>query len=613
MKKYILGISAYYHDSAVSLLEDGKVIFCVQEERFTRVKHDKSFPTQSLSYLIEEYGLNLCDISYIAFYDKPFIKFERLLETYSYFAPRGIGSFIRSMPVWIKEKLLLKSVIKKELKKFSKKIPKILFSEHHLSHAASAFFPSPYEEAAILTMDGVGEWATTSLNYGYKNTIEVKKELHFPHSLGLLYSAFTYYCGFKVNSGEYKLMGLAPYGDRECIETKEFIKKIKSSLIDLKEDGSFLMNMDYFDYATGSKMCSNKWSKLFGIDRRDSESALNDSYMNLALACQLVTEEIILKLAKTIKELTGSDNLVLAGGVALNCVANGSLVKENIFKNIWIQPAAGDAGGSLGAALCVEHIYLERKRIVDVTDSMQSAYLGPSYSDSYVEAMIRKYNAKAITIDNYESLYKTIAKELQKNKVVGWHQDRSEFGPRALGNRSILANPMSRSTQKNLNLKIKFRESFRPFAPAILEEDCAELFELEIESPYMLLVSKIKNQLNVKSQKEDYLEKLYLKRSELPAVTHIDYSSRIQTVSKTRNIKFWSLINEFKKLTDCPALVNTSFNVRGEPISLTPKDSYLCFMRTDMDILVINNYIFYKKEQKKLDESYDWRKRYKLD
>ena len=614
MKEYILGISAFYHDSAIALIENGNIIFCVQEERFSRVKHDKSFPIKSITYLIEEYGIRMSDIKYVAFYDKPFLKFERLLETYSYFCPRGIKSFIKSMPIWIKEKLFLKSIIRKELEYFSKSTPPILFSEHHLSHAASAFYPSPFEEAAILTMDGVGEWATTSLSYGNGSDIEIKKEIHFPHSLGLLYSAFTYYCGFKVNSGEYKLMGLAPYGDETSEETKQFINQIKSNLIDIKKDGSFLINMDYFDYAVGSRMCVDKrWEKLFGLKKRNSESTLNDSYMNLALACQTVTEEIVIQLAKTIKDLTGSDNLVLAGGVALNCVANGKLLKENIFKNIWIQPAAGDAGGSLGAALCVEYIYLAKNRVINKDDSMQGSYLGPKYGDCSITSMIRQYQAHALKVEDDKELLETIARELSENKVVGWHQGRCEFGPRALGNRSILANPMSIETQKNLNLKIKFRESFRPFAPSVLSEDCSKVFNLEVESPYMLLVAKIKDKLNTDSTQKNYLEKLYQKRSALPAITHIDYTARIQTVSKERNFRYWSLINEFKKITGCPVLVNTSFNVRGEPITLTPSDSYRCFMRTDMDVLVVENYIFYKKDQETLKDDSNWKEEFKLD
>lgn len=598
MSRYILGISAFYHDSAIALIKDGGIEFCAQEERFSRIKNDSSFPSLSLDYLFNEYGIKLSQIDHIVFYDKPFLKFERLLETYAYFAPFGIKSFVKAIPIWMRQKLFLKQLIRKKLKAFGGYSNKVLFSEHHLSHAASAFYPSPFKESAILTIDGVGEWATTTISKGVHNQIEVLKELHFPHSLGLFYSAFTYYCGFKVNSGEYKLMGLAPYGDSESDETQKFIKLIEENLIDIKEDGSFLMNMDYFNYPVGLTMAKDKkWLELFGIHKREAESHLDDCYMNLALACQKVTEKIILMLAKTSKQVTGSNNLVLAGGVALNCVANGLLLKEKVFENIWIQPAAGDAGGSLGAALAIEHIYLNRPRSINQEDSMQGAYLGPTYNQKEILEILKSNGAHYHHFESNEELTSKTAKLLADNNVIGWFQDRAEFGPRALGNRSILANPLNSDTQKKLNLKIKFRESFRPFAPSVLLEDVDKYFDIQTDSPYMLLVAEVKEKLSCDTIQKTYLEKLYQKRSSLPAITHIDYSARIQTVDKKKNPLYWKLINQFKKETNCSVIVNTSFNVRGEPIVLTPKDAFNCFMKTDMDALVIGPYLLYKHEQ----------------
>ncbi|MBC8617180.1 carbamoyltransferase [Parabacteroides faecis] len=599
--KAIIGISAYYHDSAAVLLIDGRIVAAAQEERFTRKKHDSSFPKYAITYVLQEASLNGEDISYVAFYEKPFIKFERLLETYHAFAPKGLHSFIKAIPVWIKKKLYMKRILKKELETFGIH-SKILFPEHHLSHAASAFYPSPYEEAAVLTVDGVGEWATTTISRGYKENISLLRELQFPHSLGLLYSAFTYYCGFRVNSGEYKLMGLAPYG-MKSEKTLRYISLIKDFLIDIREDGSFLLNMDYFDYATGLKMTNNrKWEKLFGLPPRKPESILTQEYMDLAYAIQQVTEEVLLKLVATAKQVSGCKNLVMSGGVALNCVANGKIQRSGLFENCYIQPAAGDAGGAIGAALAVWHIYLQEKRACEKPDGMSGAYLGPSFSDKDVRNMIRKTGAVARRFDD-GTLYDKVAVLLNEGFIIGWFQGRMEFGPRALGNRSILADPRNKEMQRKLNLKIKYRESFRPFAPTVLEEDAAQYFELNVPSPYMLLVAEIKPEYRFPVPDDynnfSYQEKLYYHRSSLQAITHVDFTGRVQTVTELSNSSYYALLKAFKKLTGCSVLVNTSFNVRGEPIVCTPEDAYACFMGTEMDYLVLGNWFFSKEDQPK--------------
>lgn len=597
--KAILGISAYYHDSAAVLLIDGRIAAAAQEERFTRKKHDSSFPKQAIAYVLQEAGMKGSDIAYVAFYEKPFIKFERLLETYHAFAPKGVYSFIKAIPVWIKEKLYMKRVLKDELAQLNIR-SKILFPEHHLSHAASAFYPSSFEKAVILTVDGVGEWATTTICQGDKENITLLRELQFPHSLGLLYSAFTYYCGFRVNSGEYKLMGLAPYG-MQSERTMRYIALIKDFLVDIREDGSFLLNMDYFDYATGLKMTNNrKWKKLFALPPREPESELTQAYMDLAYAIQQVTEEILIKLAATAKQLTGCGNLVMAGGVALNCVANGKIQKSGLFENIFIQPAAGDAGGAIGAALAVWHIYLQEKRICEEPDGMSGAYLGPSFQDKDICNMIRNTGAVAERLED-KDLYERVAAILDKGFIVGWFQGRMEFGPRALGNRSILADPRNAEMQKKLNLKIKYRESFRPFAPSILEEEVTRYFELDVSSPYMLLVTEVKPiyRLPVPGNYGSlpYQEKLYFHRSLLQAITHVDFTARIQTVTELSNKRYYALLRAYQRLTGCSLLVNTSFNVRGEPIVCTPEEAYTCFMSTGMDYLVIENWLFCKENQ----------------
>lgn len=601
MMKAIIGISAYYHDSAAVLLIDGRIVAAAQEERFTRKKHDASFPKHAVAYVLEEAGLKGEDISTVAFYEKPFIKFERLLETYHAFAPKGLQSFVKAIPVWIKEKLYMKRILRKELEGLGIHT-NILFPEHHLSHAASAFYPSPYEEAAILTVDGVGEWATTTISRGNKEDITLLRELQFPHSLGLLYSAFTYYCGFRVNSGEYKLMGLAPYG-MQSERILRYISLIKEFLVDVREDGSFLLNMDYFDYAAGLKMTDNrKWEKLFGLPCRKPESELSQAYMDLAYAIQQVTEEILLKLAATARQLTGCRNLVMAGGVALNCVANGKIQKSGLFENCYIQPAAGDAGGAIGAALAVWHISLHEKRVCERPDGMCGAYLGPSFSDKDICNMVWKTGAVAERIEE-KDLYDKVAALLDEGSIVGWFQGRMEFGPRALGNRSILADPRNVEMQKKLNLKIKYRESFRPFAPSVLEEDAARYFDLDVPSPYMLLVAEIKPEYRLLVPVDygslPYQEKLYYHRSLLQAITHVDFTGRVQTVTEHSNTRYYALLNAFKKLTGCGVLVNTSFNVRGEPIVCTPEEAYACFMSTGMDYLVIGNWLFSKDSQPK--------------
>lgn len=600
----ILGISSYYHDSAACLLVDGQLIAAAQEERFSRKKHDDRFPMSAIEYVLSEAELNIEDVNIIAFYDKPFLKFERLLETYHVFVPNGLKSFIRAMPVWMKEKLFLKKEIKKQCETLGRLNAQIVFPEHHLSHAASAFYPSPFDNAAILTIDGVGEWATTTIAKGSGSTIEMLNEIHFPHSIGLLYSAFTYYCGFRVNSGEYKLMGLAPYGNPNSNQTKKFKELIYDHLIDVRPDGSFILNMDYFNYSVGLTMTHDKkWETLFDLKRREPETELNQNYMNLALAIQQATEEIILKLVQCAKDITNSKNLVLAGGVALNCVANGKILQSEIFENIWIQPAAGDAGGCVGAALASYFINDTNNNIrkPTPTDSMSGSYLGPKCSTNSINNMIRKYKAISNYYETWNEMYTVVAKAIDQGMVVGWCQGRMEFGPRALGSRSILADPRNPAMQKKLNLKIKYREGFRPFAPSVLEEDCPNYFKLNYSSPYMLIVAPVVESIR-KDEPPDYhklplYDKLYHERSGLPAITHIDYSARVQTVSKNTNSKYWNLIHEFKKQTGCGALINTSFNVRGEPIVCTAEDAYLCFMNTEMDILVIENFVFIKSEQ----------------
>ena len=619
MSGAILGISAYYHDSAAALLVDGKIVAAAHEERFTREKHTSEFPQHAATYCLEEGGLQISDLDCIAFYDKPYLKFERLLETYHAFAPQGLKSFTSAIPVWIKEKLFMRKMLNDSIAKLGDGKVKILFPEHHLSHAASAFYPSPFEEAAILTIDGVGEWATAIIGVGKGNSIKILRELDFPHSLGLLYSAFTYYCGFKVNSGEYKLMGLAPYGHPDSEQTNLFKKKIVDHLVDIREDGSILLNMDYFNYATGLTMCNDKkWLQLFSVPKREQESELNQVYMDLALAIQQVTEEIIYLMVQTAKKLTGSKYLVMAGGVALNCVANGKLLRGSIFEDIWIQPAAGDAGGALGAAYAAWHIGQGKPRqIVQGQDSMEGAYLGPEYGSDDIKRTAKKYKAPYTYYEDFEELCKVVADLLDQGMVIGWFQGRMEYGPRALGNRSILGNPCLPDTQKKLNLKIKYREGFRPFAPAVLEEDISEYFDLDRPSPYMLLVAQVREN-RIKPLPENYnrmkmYERLYHLRSDVPAITHIDYSARIQSISKKTNERFWKLIYTYKQKTGYGLVVNTSFNVRGEPIVCTPEDAYRCFMRTEMDYLVTGNYIFHKKDQPKLVETDDWKTKLKLD
>lgn len=606
MKK-ILGISAYYHDSAAALVIDGKIIAAAHEERFTRKKHDHSFPQNAIQYCLKEAKISSNELDYVVFYDKPFLKFERLLESYLEYAPIGFNSFIKSIPLWIKEKLWMKELIKKELNYEGE----ILFPEHHESHAASAFFASPFQEAAFLTIDGVGEWTTTSFGVGKDNKIKILSEIKFPHSLGLLYSAITYYTGFKVNSGEYKVMGLAPYGE------PKYVGLILKHLVDLKEDGSFKLNMKYFNYVSGLTMTNANFHKLFGGEPRKPESELTQREMDLARSVQDVTEEIMIRMARHIKKITNQEYLVLAGGVALNCVANGKILRENIFKDIWIQPAAGDAGGALGSALFAWYHFLENPRIADnQNDFQQGSYLGPEFSDSEINFYLEKYGIKAHKTDENELISKT-CEILNQEKVVGWFNGRMEFGPRALGNRSIIGDARSEKMQSTMNLKIKFRESFRPFAPVVLEEKISEYFEIDRPSPYMLLVADVKKELRfgmTEEQKSWFgIQKLNVKRSTIPAITHIDYSARIQSVSNKTNPKFHKLLIEFDKNYGSAVLVNTSFNVRGEPIVCTPDDAYKCFMRTDMDVLILGNYILYKEEQEKLKNDIDWKKEFDLD
>ena len=608
----ILGISAFYHDSAAALIIDGKIIAAAQEERFSRKKHDSRYPFHAIEYVLRESNLNLNKIDHIVFFEKPFLKFERLLETYMAFAPKGFKSFSLSMPLWLREKLFQKKFLFDKLKQHDEifdDIKKINFSEHHYSHAASAFYPSPFKEAIVLTLDGVGEWATTTVAVGNKNKLEILKEIHFPHSLGLLYSAFTYYTGFKVNSGEYKLMGLAPYGK------PKFKDLIINKLLDLKEDGSFKLNMKYFNFATGLTMTNNKFSKLFGNPVRDpKKDLLNNFHMDIASSIQAVTEEIVLRLTKNIAIKYKIKNLCLAGGVALNCVVNGKILKEKLFENIWIQPAAGDAGGSLGAALAYWHHELKMPR-EDFKDQMKGSYLGPKLKNNFIEEKLKFLKANYKKQDIKEIISIT-AKELSNEKTVGWFQGRMEFGPRALGGRSILADPRSEKMQKELNLKIKFRESFRPFAPSVLREDVNDWFELDCDSPYMLLVADVKKEKQIKMTENDEnlfgIEKLNVKRSSIPSITHVDYSARIQTVHKETNPRYYELIKEFKKITNCPVLVNTSFNVRGEPIVCSVEDAFNCFMGTNLDILIIEDFTLFKEDQDKALIK-DYKNKFELD
>jgi len=602
----IIGISAYYHDSATALVEDGQLLAAAQEERFTRKKHDAGFPHHALSYCLEVAQGKSIDA--VVFYDKPFLKFERLLETYLAFAPRGFVSFKESLPVWLKEKLFQKNLLHKELKKHFTGLvmPQMLFTEHHVSHAASAFFPSPFERAAVLSMDGVGEWATTSLAVGKGAELEIVKEIHFPHSLGLLYSAFTYYTGFRVNSGEYKVMGLAPYGE------PRFVQIIRDNLIDIKEDGSFRLNLDYFDYCTGLRMTNSRFDALFGGPPRSSEALLTQKEMDLAASIQVITEEVVLKLARGIARETGEKNLCLAGGVALNCVANGKLLRDQCVENIWIQPAAGDAGGALGAAFAGYHMYKQQPRsVVSGRDNMQGSYLGPVFSQDEVETRLRSVGAVFDVLDD-AALLDTCAGVLAEGKALGWHQGRMEFGPRALGGRSILGDPRSSNMQRLLNLKVKYRESFRPFAPSVLREEVAQWFGLDGDSPYMLLVADVLDKHRILMTREEEqlfgIEKLNVPRSSISAVTHVDYSARIQTVHKETNPRYHALITRFQQLTGCPIVVNTSFNVRGEPIVCTPEDAFHCFMGTEMENLAVGNCFLYKEKQNQsLRQNYEHR------
>lgn len=611
---YILGISAYYHDSAAALIKAGQIVAAAQEERFSRKKHDARFPTQTILYCLESAGINLRDLDYIVFYEKPLLTFDRLLETYLAYAPQGISSFIQAMSVWLREKLYLKTVLKQELAQIAncktKELPLLLFGEHHQSHAASAFFPSPFEQAAVLCMDGVGEWATTSLWLGEGNQLSPQWQIDFPHSLGLLYSAFTYYTGFKVNSGEYKLMGLAPYGE------PKYVDLILDNLLDLKEDGTFRLNMKYFNYATGLTMTNGQFDRLFGAPPRRAESDLTQREMDIAASVQKVTEEVVLRLAHTAYRELGTDYLCLAGGVALNCVDNGRLLREGKFKDIWIQPAAGDAGGAIGAALSAWYQYGNQPRIINGKDAMQGSYLGPNFSLTEIEKYLQDIRAVFHYYTDSE-LFVQVANLLDQGNVVGWFQGRMEFGPRALGDRSIIGDPRNPKMQSVMNLKIKYRESFRPFAPSVLAEKVGDYFELDRPSPYMLLVAQVKENLRLTMTDQENqlfgIEKLNIPRSTLPAITHVDYSARIQTVQSETNPRYYQLLQAFEQLTGCGVLVNTSFNVRGEPIVCTPEDAYRCFMRTEMDYLVLENYILAKTEQPQWQKDDQWQKEFELD
>jgi len=598
---YILGISAFYHDSAACLLKDGQVVFAIQEERLSRKKHDDSFPTLAIIYILENTKISLHNIDAIVFYDKPLLKIERIIESFFSTAPRGLRSFVYAMPKWMNEKLFLKRLIRRSLKEIDSTIksPKIYFPEHHLSHAASSYFCSPYSDSAIVTIDGVGEWSTLTICHGKDNTIKLHKQLNYPHSLGLLYSAFTYFLGFKVNSGEYKLMGLAPYGDPKSTFTKNCISKIKEFLVDIKDDGSIFLDQKYFNYATGLKMIqTSKWEELFEIEQKEPESEFLQKHSDLALAIQTVTEEIVLKVVKHAKDITGSDNLCLAGGVALNCVANGKILESQLFSNIFIQPAAGDAGGSLGAALTYHHLSNDSSISSSDRFHQSHSYFGPEYNDEAIANMISINEANAEHIPDFKLLSEKSAQLLADGKVIGWFQGAMEFGPRALGNRSILGDPRNPEMKKIINLKIKFRESFRPFAPSVLKEDASKWFEFATDSDYMLLVDKIKKEHRIDGQESKSLrEKTYSALSVLPSITHYDHSCRVQTVDKKTNFRYWSLINDFKKITDVGIVINTSFNVRGEPIVCSPQDAYQCFMATNMDYLVIGNYLLDKQKQ----------------
>ncbi|MGC3976645.1 MAG: carbamoyltransferase [Nitrospira sp.] len=612
----ILGISAFYHDSAACLVRDGEIIAAAQEERFTRRKHDPGFPHKAVEYCLQAGNIGLRDIRHLVFYDKPLVKFERLLETYLAFAPRGVQSFVAAMPVWLKEKLLLKSLLRKEFLVHAPEmtmasLPQILFSEHHESHAASAFFPSPYEKAVVLCMDGVGEWATTSAWLGEGNSLTPLWEIPFPHSIGLLYSAFTYYTGFKVNSGEYKVMGLAPYGE------PKYVKAIYEHLLDVKPDGTFRLNMDYFNYCTGLTMTGNNFDKVFGGPPRKPESKLTQREMDLARSVQEVTEEVMLRLSRTLHRETGADYMCMAGGVALNCVGNGRILREGPFKGLWIQPAAGDAGGALGAALTTWYQYEQQPRkVVPGKDSIKGSYLGPSHTNEEIEAYLKKAAAPYVRLGE-DQLYPRVAEELAAGKVVGWLQGRMEFGPRALGGRSILGDARNRDMQSVMNLKIKYRESFRPFAPSVLRERVSDYFVLDSDSPYMLLVAPVveKRRLPVSSAQNGLwgIELLNIPRSDIPAVTHLDYSARVQTVHQDTNPRYYALLKAFEAKTGHGVLVNTSFNVRGEPIVSTPEDAYRCFMRTEMDVLVLENCVLLKADQKPLEGDSDWKKEFELD
>jgi carbamoyltransferase len=602
----ILGISAFYHDSAACLVRDGEIIAAAQEERFTRIKHDPAFPHNAVEFCLKKGGIEIADLDYVGFYDKPFIKFERILETYLGIAPKGIKQYLSAIPIWLKDKLWTRGNIRKNLGYSGS----VLFSEHHESHAASAFFPSPFQEAAVLTMDGVGEWATSSLALGKDNKIELLQELHFPHSLGLLYSAFTYYLGFKVNSGEYKVMGLAPYGE------PKYCDLIRKYLIDLKDDGSFRMNMDYFDYLGGMTMTNDKFAAVFDHPTRKSESQLGQKEMDIAASLQEVTEEIMLKMARHIRQRTGMKNLCLAGGVALNCVGNGKILKEKIFDNIWIQPAAGDAGGALGVALCIWHQVLGNERKTNGKDFMKGSYLGPQFKESEIKSYLDSQEIPYRQLNESE-LPKTVADDLKDGKVIGWFQGAMEFGPRSLGGRSILGDPRNPKMQSTMNLKIKYRESFRPFAPSVLAEKVSEWFEMDSESPYMLMVAGVREDKRISMTDEQKklfgIDLLNIPRSQIPAITHVDYSARIQTVHKDTNKRYYDLISEFEKATQCAVLINTSFNVRGEPIVCTPEQAYRCFMRTEMDTLVLENFVLNKKDQKPLEDDDDWKEEFELD
>ena len=611
---YILGISAFYHDSAAALIRDGEIVAAAQEERFTRRKHDPRFPTHAARFCLEFAGLELGDVDHVVFYDKPMLKFERLLETYYAFAPRGMTSFITAMPVWLKEKLSLKRLLREELENLGRGPLRgtLLFPEHHLSHAASAFYPSPYDEAAVLTVDGVGEYATTTVGQGRGSDLRIRRQIDFPHSLGLLYSAFTYHTGFKVNSGEYKVMGLAPYGE------PRFVKTLYDHVIDVRPDGSYRLDMKYFDFATGLRMTSAAFDELVGHKPRDPESTLTQHEMDMAASIQVITEEIMLKLARHAHEQSRSKNLVLAGGVALNCVANGRVLREGPFENIWIQPASGDAGGAVGAALAAWHLYLGNGRTSDGrTDRMRGAYLGPEFGDDEVERRLSRMGAVATRIPDDDALYREAARLIDEGNVIGWHQGRMEFGPRALGGRSIVGDARNPEMQKKMNLKIKYRESFRPFAPSVMLEMVHDYFDLDRESPYMLLVDYVrKDRQNPMTEEQKRLfgiDKLNILRSDIPAITHIDYSARIQTVDRATAPRYWNLIDAFRERSGYGIVVNTSFNVRGEPIVCTPEDSYLCFMRTEMDHLFCGNWMMSKTQQPRLRDDVDWRRQYELD